>query len=192
MQHYLEIKILPDPEFGSTMLMSALYNKLHRGLVQFKNLNIGVSFPDYFLDKSQNKSKNSLGDIMRLHGMEEELKTLMDSSWLKGMNDHISLSNIYPIPLKVTYATVRRVQTQSNVERIRRRQMKRHNLTEEEVKLKIPISAEKRLDFPFVMIKSQSSKRDFPLFIQQTQVDVYNTGLFNTYGLSKEAAIPLF
>ncbi len=32
MDHYLEIRVLPDPEFSSEMLMAALFAKLHRAL----------------------------------------------------------------------------------------------------------------------------------------------------------------
>ena len=34
MDTYLEIRLLPDPEFVPTMLMNALFSKLHRGLVE--------------------------------------------------------------------------------------------------------------------------------------------------------------
>jgi CRISPR-associated endonuclease Csy4 len=32
MDHYLEIRVLPDPEFSEEMLMAALVAKLHRAL----------------------------------------------------------------------------------------------------------------------------------------------------------------
>ena len=34
MDHYIEIRVLPDPEFSEEMLMSALVAKLHRALGQ--------------------------------------------------------------------------------------------------------------------------------------------------------------
>lgn len=33
MDHYIDILLLPDPEFPASMLMGALYNKLHKALV---------------------------------------------------------------------------------------------------------------------------------------------------------------
>jgi CRISPR-associated endonuclease Csy4 len=30
--HFLDIRVLPDPEFGEEMLMAALFAKLHRAL----------------------------------------------------------------------------------------------------------------------------------------------------------------
>ena len=34
MDHYQDIQLLPDPEFGAPQLMSVLFAKLHRALVQ--------------------------------------------------------------------------------------------------------------------------------------------------------------
>lgn len=34
MDHYIEIRVLPDPEFTEEMLMAALMAKLHRALGQ--------------------------------------------------------------------------------------------------------------------------------------------------------------
>jgi len=45
MDHYLEIRVLPDPEFSSEMLMAALFAKLHRVLGARGQGDIGVSFP---------------------------------------------------------------------------------------------------------------------------------------------------
>ena len=33
MDHYLDIRLLPDPEFPAPLLMNALFTKLHRALV---------------------------------------------------------------------------------------------------------------------------------------------------------------
>ncbi|MDS0116062.1 type I-F CRISPR-associated endoribonuclease Cas6/Csy4, partial [Enterobacter hormaechei subsp. steigerwaltii] len=45
MDHYIEIRVLPDPEFSEEMLMPALMAKLHRALGQRGKGDIGVSFP---------------------------------------------------------------------------------------------------------------------------------------------------
>ena len=46
MDAYIDIVLLPDPEFPATTLMSALFGKFHRGLVRYGEGAIGVSFPD--------------------------------------------------------------------------------------------------------------------------------------------------
>ena len=83
--HYLDIEVLRDPEFPAHQLLSALYAKLHRALVQFSVNSIAVSFPDY------SAAPPSLGSRMRLIGPELDLARLLESAWLNGMRDHIVL-----------------------------------------------------------------------------------------------------
>lgn len=186
MDHYFELRILPDPEFAFSLLMNALYSKLHRALVQLKSTDIGVSFPHY------DQEKKRLGERVRLHSRHERLQELMSSGWLKGMQDHIRLGGINQVPGNVQYAIFCRVQAKSNAERIRRRQMKRHSLSYEKALELIPDSIAKPLQLPFVNLNSQSTEQRFSLFIKQEIVAKPIQGIFNTYGLSKEATVPLF
>ncbi len=59
MDHYIEIRVLPDPEFSEEMLMAALMAKLHRALGQRGKGDIGVSFPAHGIKP---------GAVLRLHG----------------------------------------------------------------------------------------------------------------------------
>lgn len=79
MDRYIDIRLLPDPEFPASVLMNALFGKLHRGLVTHGGCNIGVSFPDV------GKNGRSLGECLRLHGSKTNLEKLMASNWLVGM-----------------------------------------------------------------------------------------------------------
>lgn len=45
MDHYFDLRVLPDPEFNTEMLMAALFAKLHRALGARGKGDIGVSFP---------------------------------------------------------------------------------------------------------------------------------------------------
>lgn len=186
MDHYIDIEVLPDPEFVSTLLMNALHSKLHRALVQLKSTDIGLSFPDYLGDKQK------LGNRMRLHSDLHCLQVLMDKNWLIGMHDHIRVGDVLKVPDTVRHLAVRRVQTKSNAERLRRRQIRRHGLTADEALNRIPDAMEKRLRLPFVTLKSQSTEQVFRLFIRQRQTDCSVQGSFNFYGLSGEATVPLF
>lgn len=185
MDHYLEIRILPDPEFAATLLMNAFYSKLHRALVKLQSTDIGISFPHY-------GEKKWLGERVRLHSSRERLEQLMNNDWLIGMNDHIRIGTVSPVPASVKHAFFYRVQTKSSAERIRRRQMRRHNLTAEEALRCIPDTLEKNLNVPFINIKSHSTKQAFRLFIEKELVSTQAQGTFNSYGLSKEASVPLF
>jgi CRISPR-associated endonuclease Csy4 len=184
--HYIDIKLLPDPEFVPSLLMNALHAKLHRALVLLASSDIGLSFPDYGTDRLR------LGDRMRLHGTQQRLKELMDIDWLKGMRDHIRTSDISSIPESARPIAVRRIQVKSNAERIRRRQIQKHGYSAEEALQRVPDSIEKRLKLPFLTLKSKSSDQVFRLFIQQGQADALVQGNFNAYGLSGDATLPHF
>ena len=72
--HYIDISLLPDPEFSQVHLLGALVSKLHRALVQLCADNIGVSFPMHVL---QPLTKRGLGTVLRLHGEPDGLQALM-------------------------------------------------------------------------------------------------------------------
>lgn len=188
MDSYVEIRILSDPEFTEPILMNALFGKLHRALSELKSERIGVSFPGV------DKGGRSLGDTLRLHGTASALEELMGYSWLRGMRDHTVVSGVKPAPESSNHIVVRRVQAKSNPERLRRRQMRRHNLTEEEARERIPDSVEgKRLELPYVSLRSRSTNRHFRLFIEHPQPQGHPVyGDFNTYGLSNGATVPWF
>lgn len=63
--HYINITLLPDPEFSHAHLLGALVAKLHRALVQGQTTEIGVSYPQHV---SQPLTKRTLGAVLRLHG----------------------------------------------------------------------------------------------------------------------------
>ncbi len=188
MDYYQDLKILDDPEFPPSMLMNALFAKLHRVLVKLESNKIGVSFPNVVQDKK------FLGDVLRLHGTSDTLNKLQEQNWLKGMRDHLEISDSKVIPADAKHCRVRRVQAKSNAERLRRRYLKRHkSVTENDVLAMIPSSMEKRLSYPFIQMNSESTDQRFRLFIEHLPAQqVAVQGEFNSYGLSRNATIPWF
>ena len=187
MDHYIDIHLLPDPEFPTNLLMNALFAKLHRGLVEAGQNRIGVSFPQH------DDTHPVLGSLLRLHGQAEDLTTLMNNNWLTGMRDHVRVSEPIPIPPPTGYRCVYRVQAKSNPERLRRRYMKRHQADRETAQKEIPDQAAEHLQLPWVTIGSQSTGQRFRLFIAHgTIVPETTKGTFSHYGLSRNATIPWF
>lgn len=187
MDYFLNIEIRPDPEFTAPLLMGVLYGKLHRALADMAMSNLGVSFPEHA------SKPRTLGSVLRLHSDSATLDRLMSSPWLTGMRDHVCVVGPGPVPDGVTHRVVRRVQGKTNAERLRRRHVKRHNVSLEEARSIIPDSAECKLKYPFVMLRSQSTARKFPLFIEHLpEQSGPAEGEFNSYGLSKTATIPWF
>jgi CRISPR-associated endonuclease Csy4 len=187
MDRYLEIRLLPDPEFNAPMLMGALYSKLHRALATLQSKSIGVSFPEY------SRKPKSLGTVLRIHGDENALRHLQEMDWLKGMRDHSQASAIQPVPADAKHMLVQRRQFKTNAERLRRRRMKRKGESYEQVVQAIPDSVERKPDLPFLVLRSLSTGQAFHLFIDQgPPMDERAEGQFNCYGLSQQATVPSF
>ena len=187
MTHYLDIHLLHDPEIPPHALMAALFNKIHRVLAEMGSNTIGIAFPGY------QKTPPQIGDHLRLVGPSDALHSLLDRPWLSTLRDHTRVSKIMPIPINVEHRYLRRVQAKSSPERLRRRQMMRHGLSETDAHKKIPDGAAKHLSLPFIQIKSSSTRQTFRLFfdLSEPQPLAYQ-GTFNAYGLSSNQTIPWF
>ena len=186
MDYYLDFSVMPDPEFRETTLLGALVSKLHRRLVALDADDIGISLPDH--EKSP-----PLGGRLRIHGTQERLKALMLAEWLGGMRGQLEIAPLLPVPAEVLHRGVRRRQYKTNAERLRRRRMRRHGETYEEVRQRIPDTVARKVKTPFLTVNSSSSGQRFDLFIEHEPAhERPSPGIFNTYGLSREATIPWF
>lgn len=181
MDCYIEIKVLPDPEFDATTLMNALYSKLHRALVNVGQGEIGVSFPH--MGKTP-------GDVLRLHANRMAIDRLMACSWLKGLGDYTSVSEVSNIPHSVQHINIARIQSKKTAARLRRA-VKRGSISEQ-VAGKI-LAERTQIKKPFLQLQSSSTGQHFPLFIEQGKPQQQAvTGVFTTYGLSEKATVPWF
>ncbi|WP_406623268.1 type I-F CRISPR-associated endoribonuclease Cas6/Csy4 [Acidovorax sp. SDU_ACID1] len=188
--HYIDITLLPDPEFSHAHLLGALVAKLHRVLVQGQNTDIGVSYPQH---TSQPLARRTLGVVLRLHGTPEALQRLMAQDWLKGMRDHTQVAALRPVPADAQHRTVRRRQFKTNADRLRRRRMQRKGETAEQAAAAIPSSVERRPDLPFVQLRSSSTGQPFCLCVEHGPLLTQPIpGTFNAYGLAHEATVPWF
>lgn len=186
MTYYLDLTLRPDPEIAPHQLMAALFSKLHLALVQIDSKAIGVSFPEYA------EKPASLGRRLRLCGPESELHKLVASPWLGGLQDHIQSSAVAAIPPHAGFRRFIRVQAKSSPERLRRRQMKRHGLTVEEARSRVPDSCTESLTLPYLVLRSASTGQSFRLFLRRAEVSKAVDGTFNSYGLSATATVPWF
>lgn len=187
MDHFVDLDLRPDPDFPVTHLMNALFAKLHRALAARSVDDIGVSFPEF------RPGVPHLGRRMRLHGVRASLERLLDTDWLHGMRDHVALGRVAAVPPQARHRVVRRVQSQSSPERIRRRLMRRHGLDAQQACQRIPDSAARFVHAPFVQLRSASTGQSFRLFIEHGPlVNDAHPGRFTSYGLSHAATVPWF
>jgi len=185
--HYIDFMVIADEETSVPQVMGALYEKLHLALVENKAGNIGVSFPQYRM------TAKWIGSVLRLHGAEADLEAFMASDWLKGVRDYVHISDIDAVPEGTIYRVVYRKQFKTNVDRLRRRRMKRKGVTMEDAIKTIPDTVARSPDLPYLWMRSLSTQQRFCLFIgmsppRKTPVP----GRFSCYGFSNEATIPWF
>lgn len=181
MDHYIDIKVLPDPEFNATTLMNALYAKLHRALVNLQSDSLGVSFPE---------AKKTPGSLLRLHGSNSNLVALMRENWLLGLRDYTLASDPMAVPAKTQLISVRRIQNKLTAARIRRA-LTRNCMTQE--KAEQLLNSRQLLKLPYLQLKSQSTGQVFPLHFEQKKAgEEVTTGKFNAYGFSQTATLPWF
>ncbi len=187
MDHYVDLRLRPDPEIAQPHLMGALFSKLHLTLATRASERIGISFPAVRNDPPW------LGDHLRLHGSQAELEKMMATPWLAALRDHVQASTVLPVPSTARHRVFSRVQTKSSPDRLRRRQMRRHGIDAAEAMARVPDSAAERLDLPYVQLRSLSTAQSFRLFIRHgTLQDAATPGVFGAYGLSPTATIPWF
>ena len=185
MDSYLDLSLRPGPEFPESQLMNALYAKLHRALVSAQAKSIAVCFPAF--------AGLKLGGVLRLIGPSAALTDLMAGAWLYGMRDHLQISDVRALPVQLKHRKWQRIQCKSSPERLRRRQMKRHGLSEAQAREKIPDTAAETLKAPFLQIGSSSTGQRFRLFLKVGPLQAQpETGSFNAYGLSQTATVPWF
>ena len=189
MDYYIDIRLRPDPDFASAMLMGALYNKLHRALFDLQATDIGVSFPAH----KHGVRARTLGEHLRLHGTQARLEQLINANWLIGMRDHTHVSEMLAVPADVKHVNVARKQFNTGSPSRAKRYAKRHNTTEEDARQIYANVAERRIELPFVQVSSRSTQQRFSLFIEHGKpAAVATQGTFSHYGLSQNATVPWF
>ncbi|MDR5898957.1 type I-F CRISPR-associated endoribonuclease Cas6/Csy4 [Halomonas vilamensis] len=189
MDHYIDIRLRPDPDFAPAILMGALYNKLHRALFDLQAADVGVSFPDH----KHGLRARTLGDHLRLHGTQARLQQLMNAVWLTGMRDHAQVSEVLAVPAGAQHINAARKQFNTGSPSRAKRYAKRHDISEEEAQQIYAKLAERRIELPFVQINSRSTQQRFSLFIEHCKPQEKPVaGTFSHYGLSPNATVPWF
>jgi CRISPR-associated endonuclease Csy4 len=183
MNYYIDITLLPDPEFKATVLLNSLYIKLHKALCDLRSTSIGISFPKY---------ETTLGNALRIHGEKPVLNDLQGLNWIGGMNGYCNVSEITPAPSGVKYRTVSRVQTTMSNSKLNRL-LKRGSITEEEAKNYRAKMFTKGLDNPYLDLVSGSNSNKHRRYIEFGDLlDEPVAGTFDQFGLSKTATVPWF
>jgi CRISPR-associated endonuclease Csy4 len=190
MKHYLELTLLHDRLIASNRILEEVYGKIHSKLASIKAVDnqqpIGVSFPRYNINAG-------LGDKIRLFATDESTLVSLDIATLLGdLERYVHVSDVAQVPDKVSYGTYRRVQVQSNLERVARRKAKRAGISINDAMDHLSQFEETHTSLPFVYMSSKSTAQSFKLFVYCSPSDASNTGRFSSYGLSASSTVPMF
>ena len=214
MKYYLEITLLPNPDFTLFKLWSKVFHQLHLGLVDIQDeqgrVPIGISFPDYVVGEKY----SLLGEKCRLFAQDEATLLRFDvQRWLKHLTDYVHCTSIRLIPEKINgYATYQRYQPKINQAKLARRYAKRHDMNFEsafngtvhlladkkppnasyEMAFRYCDLSKKIVSMPFIRLDSLSNRHTFCLWIKKTEVSVSSGTYFSSYGLSANATVPVF
>lgn len=184
MDHYLDIRVLPDAELSAELLMGELFMRLHLALAERNTGDIGVSFPDVALTP---------GARLRLHGSQAALAALEATPWRADFLDYCHSGTIAPVPAVTAWRTVARVQVKSSPERLLRRSVRKGWISDAEAKRRLAIIKPQQTALPWLTLRSQSTGQRFRLFIRHGELRQSPvSGRFSRYGLSSEATVPWF
>ena len=184
MDYYIDVKIKPDSEMRENVLLNKVYTKFHKALWTMKASSIGISFP---------KLKHRLGDIMRIHGKETDLRKLAATKRLGGLIGYCAVAEIQPIPTSgIKYRNISRVQANMTQAKLRRL-LKRGSITPDEARKYKAKMFTKGLDLPYLEMESGSDGHKHRRYLAFGDITEEETkGTFDYFGLSKSATIPWF
>jgi len=189
MDHYFDIRAIPNPEIRQSAVMAHLMQQLHRLLPQYRR-RIGLDFPGY-------RKKQGLGAVIRVFGIAQDIQAIRQQvANANDITEYSLITSTEEIPNTVEqFARYTRVHAKGNsyFNRLKRRHQTRGTWTAE-LELQIRSKANLRLSFPHINLRSDSTGQNFILFINRTRVAKPVAGLFNGYGLSGSdiSTVPVF
>ena len=181
--HFADLTLRGDEETPVREVLEIVFARLHLALTRTPASGVGLSFPAATLPGPFTPAR-SLGNVIRLHGSEEALRTLLVAPWTSNLADHLVTSPLAPIPAGASPIRLVRVQAKSNTDRLVRRAVKRRGLTEMKAREAYAGHAPERLALPYLSVRSASTKQSFRLFVHQEPAAEPRPGTFSAYGLS--------
>lgn len=191
--HYLDIHLRGDEETPVHDVLGVAFGRLHSVFTQDRVNSVGLSFPRY-VSAGAYETCHALGNVIRLHGAERALTEILGVDWLRNLGDHVRVGAATEVPSGATFARWIRVQPKSSTERLMRRAMKRHDLTEEAARERYRAHVPERVSSPYISVRSTSTRRAFRLYLQRVPAEDAQAGTFSAYGLSTRTGptVPVF
>lgn len=183
MKYYIDVTLKPDAEMRENVLLNTVYTKFHKILFDQKSNDIAVSFPKY---------KVLLGNVIRIHGLQNSLTNLQKGEWLGGIVGYCAIGDVLPVPDGVQYRKVSRKQSNMTEAKLRRL-IKRGSISEKDIKAYKAKMFSQGLDNPYFELQSHSTQQRHRRFIDfGPLLDNPVSGTYDYFGLSKTATVPWF
>jgi CRISPR-associated endonuclease Csy4 len=184
MDFYIDLILQGDEEIPIYFIRNKVFIKFHKALYDLKESSIGVSFPKY---------NTKLGNVIRIHGQKLNLDAIQQNNWLGGLIGYCDVSNILPVPEKITghriISRIRQNMSHSKLQRL----IKRDSISEQKIKSYKVKMFTQGLDNAYFELKSTSNKQLYRRYIQFGEIIPQKiVGQFDSFGLSKRATVPIF
>lgn len=215
MKHYIEVTLIENSDFSGYQLWSKLYEQLHLAFVEQKSIDdkidFGVSFPEYQFN--EHKKMGFLGHKLRVFAKTQAALEALDlTKWFERLLDYVHLTSIRAVPKHVDqFVAFRRVQKkgEKRMESLLQHKIEHYAMlnhqTKQDVSAQVqrlfegetehispqlhdffkPYLQYKKIDLPFIEMKSLTSQTRFKLFI--AKMEATQQGIdqkFTTYGLN--------
>jgi CRISPR-associated endonuclease Csy4 len=192
MKYYRDITLLPSADIALNFLWEKLFQQIHLGFVEMQDSNgnvpIGIGLPEY------QSEYGPLGRKLRLFAVSKEVLTAFDADTrLRRLADYVHLTGVRDVPEKIkVFNCFKRQQTKTNVERLARRRVKRHNISIEQAISELDRFEDNQVKTPYINMQSHSTGQKFRLFILKEECGAPAYEGFGTYGLSSVSTVPEF
>lgn len=178
MNKYVEFNIRVKKPGMAGPTMAELMSTVHFALVNCQCDQLGVSFPNY---------DTTLGSKLRVHGTEDQVRvfTLNLSSLPAG----VSMTTMQEVPEEVTWTHFYRVRPSKQLSKLKAGVKSGHITDPKVYRIKM---CEEVLSEPFFITKSSSTKQVYKRFVGKKEASPQASGSFDSFGMSMNAAVPVF
>jgi len=180
MNKYIDIKVKARKNTKESSVVSEVVAEIHKYLSRNDINTIGLSYPNMY---------PALGNVIRIHGTEEELEKMYDEALWEGFS--VSATRIKRIPENVEYVKISRVRNKMNNAKLNRL-IRRNSISTEDIKKYRVKMVSSGLDNVYLQLCSETNNNHYKRFMAVSNMTEEVTGVFDMFGMSAVATVPWF
>lgn len=181
MEGFVDLKVPAQEDQSTHAILARIYFSLHLELVERKLDRVAVCFPK--------AKKSTVGDVLRVLGVNKDLTTLLEAPRLRCLSDYYNSTGVESCPEGHAWRHIKRVQPKLTAAKARR-MVKRGSASEERAQA-LYDQGPAVLAFPYLNMNSASSGQKYRLYVNQVPCEPPSKAQsFNSFGLG--ACVPWF